>query len=107
MLLAAAVLWAALAPPAQAPAAERRPVLVQGALPREVDRLAARLSDAKQEQIGGWTFWSGTLDGYPVVVSKTLTGLANAAAATVLAAERHRPIAIINQGTAGGHDPSL
>jgi adenosylhomocysteine nucleosidase len=31
----------------------------------------------------------------------------NAAAATALAAERYHPIAIINQGTAGGHVPEL
>src|SRR6185503_18771341 len=40
-------------------------------------------------------------------VSKTLKGMSNAAAATVLAAERYRPVAIINQSTAGGHQPDL
>ncbi len=33
--------------------------------------------------------------------------MSNAAAATALAAERYHPIAIINQGTAGGHQPDL
>jgi adenosylhomocysteine nucleosidase len=33
--------------------------------------------------------------------------MSNAAAATVIAVERYRPIAIINQGTAGGHDAAL
>ena len=33
--------------------------------------------------------------------------MSNAAAATALAAERYHPIAIINQGTAGGHVPEL
>jgi adenosylhomocysteine nucleosidase len=42
-----------------------------------------------------------------VIVSKTLKGVTNAAAATVIAAERYHALAIINQGTAGGHDPSL
>jgi adenosylhomocysteine nucleosidase len=41
------------------------------------------------------------------VISKTLKGMSNAAAATVLAAERYHPVAIINQGTAGGHEPGL
>ncbi len=31
----------------------------------------------------------------------------NAAAATALAAERYHPAAIINQGTAGGHQPDV
>ena len=33
--------------------------------------------------------------------------MSNAAAATTLAAERYHPVAIINQGTAGGHQPDL
>ncbi len=73
----------------------------------EIEKLIGRLEGVEQERVGGWSFWSGRLDGYPVVVSKTLKGVANAASATTIAALRHRPIAIINQGTAGGHDPSL
>ena len=34
-------------------------------------------------------------------------GMSNSAAATALAIERYQPIAIINQGTSGGHDPAL
>jgi adenosylhomocysteine nucleosidase len=83
------------------------PVIVQGAMPLEVDKIAGRLDTVGVEQVGGWTFWRGTLDGYPVIVSKTLKGMSNAAAATVLAVEHFHPTAIVNQGTAGGHDPSL
>ena len=84
-----------------------RPIVVQGAMPIETDRLVAKLENAKAEQIGAWTFWRGTIDGYPVVVSKTMKGVASAAAATALAIEQYHPIAVINQGTAGGHDPAL
>lgn len=73
----------------------------------EVRTLAAALEHPIQEQIAAWTFWRGTLDGYPVIVSKTLKGMENAAAATALAAEHFQPAAIINQGTAGGHSPDL
>jgi adenosylhomocysteine nucleosidase len=83
------------------------PVVVQGAMPIEVDKLVSRLEGVTVETVGAWTFWRGTLDGRPVVVSKTLKGGANAAAATALAVERFRPLAILNQGTAGGHDPDL
>ncbi len=83
------------------------PVVVQGAMDVEVRALVAALEKVTEEKTGGWTFWSGTLDGYPVVISKTLKGMSNAAAATALAAERYHPAAIINQGTAGGHDPAL
>ena len=92
--------------PAAAPAAAR-PVVVQGAMDVEIRKLAGAIENAKEETVAGWIFWSGTVNGYPVVISKTLKGLANTAAATALAAERYHPIAIINQGTAGGHQPDL
>jgi len=87
--------------------AQSRPIVVQGAMQIEVEKLVGRLENATLEQIGGWNFWRGTVNGYPVIVSKTLKGIANAAAATVLAIERYHPIAIVNQGTAGGLDPEL
>ena len=105
-LVAAAALGALLTA-CTAGEAARPPVVVQGAMDVEIRALAAALQDATEEQVAGWTFWRGTLDGYPVVVSKTLKGMANAAAATALAAERYHPAAIINQGTAGGHEPEL
>jgi adenosylhomocysteine nucleosidase len=83
------------------------PVVVQGAMPAETERLVVHLGPVAAEQVGGWSFWRGSVDDYPVVVSKTLKGVANAAAATLLAVERYRPVAIINQGTSGGHDPDL
>ena len=95
---------------ATAPARESaapRPVVVQGAMDVEIRKLADALENAAEEKIQGWTFWRGTIGGYPVVISKTLKGMSNAAAATSLAAERYHPIAIINQGTAGGHIPDL
>ncbi len=92
---------------AAAEAAGSRPIVVQGAMEVEVRDLVAMLDAPVEEHAQGWTFWRGTIDGYPVVVSKTFKGMANAAAATALAAERYHPAAIINQGTAGGHDPSL
>jgi adenosylhomocysteine nucleosidase len=84
-----------------------RPIVVQGAMDVEIRKLAAVLERPTEEQVAGWIFWRGTIDGYPVVISKTLKGMSNAAAATAIAAERYHPIAIINQGTAGGHVPEL
>lgn len=102
-LIACAVSCAA--PPSAVPV--RPPLVVQGAMPVETQALVAALADRSELQVQGWTFWTGTIDDYPVVVSKTQKGMANAAAATVLAIERFRPLAIINQGTAGGHDAAL
>ena len=84
-----------------------RPVVVQGAMEVEIRKLASTIANAREEKVQAWTFWTGTIDGYPVVISKTLKGMPNAAVATSLAAERYHPIAIINQGTAGGHIPDL
>jgi adenosylhomocysteine nucleosidase len=93
--------------PASPSPAALRPVVIQGAMPSETDALVAALADASEQQVQGWTFWTGTIDGHPVVVSRTQKGTANAAAATALAIERFHPAAIVNQGTAGGHDPGL
>jgi adenosylhomocysteine nucleosidase len=106
-LLAAAVVGALLTACTASEAARPRPVVIQGAMDVEIKALAASLRDSTEEHVAGWTFWRGTIDGYPVVVSKTQKGMANAAAATALAVERYEPAAIINQGTAGGHAPEL
>src|SRR4051812_2053528 len=67
------------------------PVLVQGAMASETDRLVSLLEGAREEQIGSWRFWLGTVDGYPVIVSRTNKGMSNAAAATAVAVERFHP----------------
>ncbi len=105
-LLAIVLLTACVARDVPAPDGPR-PVVVQGAMDVEVRKLAGALQNATEEKVQAWTFWRGTVDGYPVIVSKTLKGMSNAAVATSLAAERYHPIAIINQGTAGGHMPDL
>lgn len=105
LLLAAA--GAAFSPLCFGQPAAAGPIVVQGAMPVEAERFAQRLVNPREEQIGGWRFWHGTVDGYPVVVSETLKGMSNAAAATAIAATQFHPVAIINQGTAGGHDPAL
>lgn len=84
-----------------------QPIVIQGALPIETEQLASKLNHVSTETIGGWKFWKGTYHGYPVIISKTRMGLSNSAAATAIAIERYNPVAIINQGTAGGHDPKL
>lgn len=83
------------------------PVVIQGALDIETDHMVSQLKDVKVKKFGGWQFWEGTYQGYPIVVSRTLMGMTDAAAATTLAIEHYHPVAIINQGTAGGHDPKL
>ena len=85
----------------------QQPVLLQGAMTIETEDMIAALDNPKEYTLGEWYFVAGTYDGYPVVVSRTEQGVANAAASTALAMEFFNPIAVINQGTSGGHDPAL
>ncbi len=105
--ITAFTLLAAVAGACSHDGATLRPLVVQGAMQIEVETLATRLEQATVDRVGEWTFWRGTVDGYPVIVSKTLKGMSNAAAATVIAVQKYQPASIINQGTAGGHDPEL
>ncbi|WP_261384351.1 5'-methylthioadenosine/S-adenosylhomocysteine nucleosidase [Planococcus sp. CPCC 101016] len=86
----------------------KRPILIQGPMPIEAENFAARLEDVEIEESGStYIFHVGTVEGYPVIVSKTGKGMENTAAATAIAIEKYNPAAIINQGTSGGHDPKL
>ncbi|KGX83134.1 5'-methylthioadenosine/S-adenosylhomocysteine nucleosidase [Pontibacillus marinus] len=85
----------------------KRPIIVQGPMPIEAEKFADKLENVKEEKSGIYEFYIGTINNYPVIVSKTSKGMENTAAATAVAIERYNPIAIINQGTSGGHDPKL
>lgn len=84
-----------------------RPIIIQGPMPIEAEQFAQRLDKMKEEKSGTFVFYKGYLDKYPVIVAKTGKGMENTAAATAIAIEKYNPIAIINEGTAGGHDPNL
>ncbi|OIU68654.1 5'-methylthioadenosine/S-adenosylhomocysteine nucleosidase [Rossellomorea aquimaris] len=90
-----------------AEAKEKQPIIVQGPMPIEAEKLAGHLEDVKEEKSGSFVFYKGKLEGYPVIIAKTGKGMENTAAATALAIEKYDPAAIINQGTSGGHDPEL
>ncbi len=90
-----------------AEAKEKQPIIVQGPMPIEAEKLAGHLEDVKEEKSGSFVFYKGKLEGYPVIVAKTGKGMENTAAATAVAIEKYDPAAIINQGTSGGHDPEL
>ncbi|SFG97669.1 adenosylhomocysteine nucleosidase [Desulfotomaculum arcticum] len=91
----------------ETPVVHSQPIVIQGAMDIEMQDMVAALKNPKEITYGGWTFWQGTIDKQPVVISRTEVGVTNAAAATLLAIEKFNPKAIINQGTSGGHDPEL
>ncbi|MFJ5714157.1 5'-methylthioadenosine/S-adenosylhomocysteine nucleosidase [Neobacillus sp. NPDC093127] len=84
-----------------------QPIAVQGAMDIEISVLLKEMGQYKQETHGNYTYYIGKIKEIPIVISRTGIGMVNAAASTALLIEHYHPRAIINQGTAGGHDPKL
>jgi adenosylhomocysteine nucleosidase len=88
-------------------APHRYDLLVQGAVDSELQPLLGALEGARLVQIDAWTFWTGRIKDKRVVISRTEVGPLNAAVATALGIRYFHPRAVINQGTAGGHNRDL
>ena len=84
-----------------------RPILIEGAMNTETEILIRALKNPVAYRELNYLFVAGTYKNYPVVIVRTEIGMANAAASTALAIKKFNPIAVINQGTAGGHDSAL
>ena len=87
--------------------AENVAILLAAASDEELQPLIARLDHPRNESRAAWQFWLGTLDGQPVVLTRTEGDPLNAVAATTLAIRRYAPKLIITFGTARAHDPAL
>jgi len=85
----------------------RRPIVIEGAMNTETEVLIRALKKPVVYRELNYMFVAGTYKDYPVVIVRTEIGLANSAASTALAIKKFNPCAVINQGTAGGHDPAL
>jgi adenosylhomocysteine nucleosidase len=88
-------------------AAEPVDVVLAAATDAELQPLAARLQDAKIESRAAWQFWTGTIAGKKVVLTRTEGDPLNAVAATTLAIRRYAPRLVITLGSARAHDPAL
>ena len=86
---------------------ELPPILIQGAMKIETERLISALEDPVDYTIREWHYTAGKINGYPVVVALTKCGFIHASVSTTLALETFSPCAVINQGTAGAYDPEL
>jgi len=84
-----------------------RPIVIEGAMNTETEILIRALEKPVAYRDLNYLFVAGTYKNYPVVIVRTEIGMANAAAATALAIKKFNPVAVINQGTAGGHDSAL
>ena len=85
----------------------QRPIVIEGAMNTETETLVRALKNPVAYRDLNYLFVAGTYKGYPIVIVRTEQGMANAAASTALAIKKFNPIAVINQGTSGGHDSAL
>lgn len=86
---------------------KKPPILIGEALNVETELLIKSLKNPAVYRDMNYTFVAGTYKDYPVVIYRTGENQGNAAASTALAIQKFKPVAVINQGTAGGHIPTL
>jgi adenosylhomocysteine nucleosidase len=82
-------------------------VAIIGAMDQEVEQLKDALTERELEQIAGFDFYTGKLNGTDVVLLKSGIGKVNAAIGTSILLDRYQPGCVINTGSAGGFDADL
>jgi len=82
-------------------------IAVIGAFETEVSLLKNKLANRQEQLIQGIRFYTGTLNGQQVVVSRVGIGKVNAAISTTLLLEHFRPKAVLFSGIAGAMNPGL
>ena len=80
---------------------------ILGAQTREITPLLNELTDKKEQEILGLTFWTGKLGKRDVVITRTGSGKVNAAVAATLAIENFHPSELLVTGAAGSLNPEL
>lgn len=85
----------------------KKPIVIECPMQVESTILISKLKNKSTEKTGNITFYKGTINSYPVIVAQINMGMENAAAATEAAILKYSPLAIINQGTSGGHTADL
>ena len=83
---------------------EKRPILISVAMQSELSSLVNKLDNKKERKILNYRAYEGFINSYPVVILETQVGLVNAAISLTKAVDIYKPVAIINQGTAGSHE---
>ena len=78
-----------------------------GAFENEVELLKTKIADKKETVIEGIRFYTGTLNGKSIVLTRVGIGKVNAAITTTLLLEHFHPKAILFTGIAGAMNPSL
>ena len=85
----------------------QKPILIMAAMEVEADFFLKKIENITCTEINKYKFYEGTIKNYPVVICRCHVMTINAAVATSLAIQKYDPIAIISQGTAGGHGKNV
>ena len=78
-----------------------------GAMEPEVAILRAALKNTEELSKGGFTFFTGELEGHTVTLVQSGIGKVASTVATTLLIDNFTPDCVINTGSAGGFDPEL
>jgi adenosylhomocysteine nucleosidase len=78
-----------------------------GAMEPEVAILKQAINDIQTSEIGGYNFYSGTINNMEVVLVQSGIGKVASAVATTLLITHFKPDGVINTGSAGGFDQEL
>lgn len=65
------------------------------------------MENKKQENFAEYEFYTGSINGVNVVISKTLIGVVNSTLATTIGIYNYTPSLVINQGIAGAHRETI
>ncbi|RBW70459.1 5'-methylthioadenosine/S-adenosylhomocysteine nucleosidase [Bacillus taeanensis] len=82
-------------------------IAIIGAMDEEVQILKDKIEERKDEEIAGFEFSTGTIEGQDVVLLKSGIGKVNAAIGTALLNQVYHPDYVINTGSAGGFNQTL
>lgn len=86
---------------------EKDPIFVIAPMECEHSTIYNALENKTDLTIGNYSFTKGYIDDYPIVLAKSMIGMVNVSAVTTIGIERFHPKAIIIEGTAGAHNPTL
>ncbi len=86
---------------------QRKPIIIQGAMDVEISYLKETISNVEETELYGYKFYKGLYNNYPIIISKTNIGLIQSAVATFIAVTNFKPLALINQGTAGANSINI
>lgn len=89
------------------PCPEQPPILIESPMDSEIEVLRPLLTDSQEVVIDGYHFYVGKLRGCKVVLVQTYIKPINAALATHIGIHHFKPMAVVSQGIAGGHDRRL